>query len=482
MTILELHRQGLSISAIATRPGMDRKTIRKYIKGGVQAPRYGPRAPRPCVTDPFVDYITERVHTFPDLSIERLLREIRALGYKGGRSALGERVREVRPPRRSGFEVRFETPAGSQAQVDFAHFNVEFDDCPGRRRSIWLFTLVLGHSRYLWGRFVEHQDLQTVLRCHREAFERIGGVPREILYDRMKTAVPGELDKHIIYNAKLIAFAQHYSFAPRACRAYRAKTRGKVERPYRYIRQDFFLARHFHNPGDLNRQLRDWLDTVANVRLHGTTQRVVAQHFDEEKPALQCLPAGVFNAVIRLERRVSHDGLVSVGGNYYSVPERARRRTLEVHSLAHEIRIYEAQTLLAVHPVLEGRRQTSMLAGHRHARRHATQQAGSKPVARRPLSFYDQARPAPGGHRENSMTSVPGSTLERIRRYLVGLRMPRALEALDSTLQRFEQGGLVPARGARNPAGRRVHDTRNPAYQDGLANGAAGDHQDPGGL
>jgi transposase len=396
MTILELHRQGLSISAIAARLGMDRKTIRKYIKDGVQAPRYGPRAPRPRVVDPFVRYLTERVRTFPDLSIERLLREIRAMGYQGGRSALGDLVREVRPPRQGGFEVRFETPAGQQAQVDFAHFNVEFDDAPGRRRSIWLFSIVLGHSRYLWGRFVEHQDLQTVLRCHMEAFEHIGGVPREILYDRMKTAVLGEIDKHIVYNAKLVAFAQHYSFAPRACKAYRAKTKGKVERPYRYIRQDFFLARRFQNLGDLNRQLRQWLDTVANARMHGTTQRVVSQHFSEERPALQILPAGMFNGVIRLERRVSHEGLVSVGGNYYSVPDRARRRTLDVHTLAHEIRIYEDEELLAIHPVLEGRRRTSLLSGHRRAherQKQATQQVvpGLTPtVARRPLSFYDQ--------------------------------------------------------------------------------------------
>jgi transposase len=403
MTILELHRQGLSISAIATRLGMDRKTVRKYIKDGVQAPRYGPRAPRPCVVDAFVGYITERVCAFPDLSIERMLREVRAMGYKGGRTALGDLIREVRPPRRSGFEVRFETPAGQQAQVDFAHFNVEFDEVPGQRRSILLFSIVLGHSRYLWGRFVEHQDLQTVLRCHMEAFEHIGGVPREILYDRMKTAVLGESEKHIVYNAKLVAFAQHYSFAPRACKAYRAKTKGKIERPYRYIRQDFFLARRFQNLGDLNRQLRQWLDTVANVRVHGTTQRVVAKHFGEERASLQCLPAGMFNGVIRLERRVSHEGLISVGGNYYSVPDRARRRTLDVHTLAHEIRIYEDNELLAVHPVLEGRRRTSMLPGHRrpHERQKEVTPAPSAVVTRRPLTFYDQVakRLASGGRR-----------------------------------------------------------------------------------
>ena len=107
------------------------------------------------------------------------------------------------------------------------------------------------------------------------------------------------------------------------------------------------------------------------------------------------LPAGRFNDVIRLERRVSNDGLVSVGGNYYSVPDGARKRTLEAHSLAHEIRIYEEGRLLAVHPVLEGRRQISLLPAHRRCgQRKMSAEHKAAPLAtavlRRPLSFYDQ--------------------------------------------------------------------------------------------
>ena len=99
------------------------------------------------------------------------------------------------------FEVRFETPPGDQAQVDFAQFQVVFADEPGVTRIVWLFSLVLGYSRLLWARFVLHQDLQTVLRCHLAAFAALGGVPRQILYDRMKTAVLGEnATGHIVYN------------------------------------------------------------------------------------------------------------------------------------------------------------------------------------------------------------------------------------------------------------------------------------------
>lgn len=137
----------------------------------------------------------------------------------------------------------------------------------------------------------------------------------------MKTAVTGEDDQgHIIYNRSLLALAGHYRFVPRACRPYRAKTKGKVERPFSYIRKDFFLGRSFRNLEDLNVQLVDWLDTVANVRVHGTTQRIIIEAFAAEQPELQLLPAGRFDAVLKLERRVSHDGMVSVGGNLLQRP------------------------------------------------------------------------------------------------------------------------------------------------------------------
>lgn len=124
----------------------------------------------------------------------------------------------------------------------------------------------------MWARFVAQQDLATVLRCHVAAFEALGGVPQEILYDRMRTAVLGEVDdRGIVYNDKLLALAGHYGFVPRACRPYRAKTKGKVERPFRYVREDFFLAGRFRNLDDLNAQFTQWLDQVANRRLHGTT-------------------------------------------------------------------------------------------------------------------------------------------------------------------------------------------------------------------
>jgi len=396
--ILDLHRQGLGVSAIARRVGIDRKTVRKYIERGLEPPSYGPRQPRARRREPFEAYLRQRIAAYPGLTASRLLREIREHGYTGGYTAVTDFLREVRPSPTPPFEVRFETPAGEQAQVDFAHFEVIFTDEPSAMRIVWLFSMVLGYSRLIWARFVAHQDLQTVLRCHMAGFAALGGVPRQILYDRMKTAVIGEDDQaHIVYNRALIDFAGHYGFHPKACRPYRAKTKGKVERPFRYIREDFFLARGFRNLDDLNAQLAHWLRTVANPRVHATTQRVVNEAFAEEKLVLQPLPLVPFRAVLKLERRVSHEGMVSVGGNLYSVPDATRKRVVEVHSLADEIRIYEADRLIAVHPVLEGHHQRHLAPGHRRipTSRAAVEVAAipigraGDVVARRSLDFYE---------------------------------------------------------------------------------------------
>ena len=228
----------------------------------------------------------------------------------------------------------------------------------------------------------------------------------------MKTAVIGEdADGLVIYNRALLDLARHYGFQPRACRPYRAKTKGKVERPFRYIREDFFLGASFRNLDDLNAQLRHWLDTVANPRVHATTQRVVNEAFAEEKPTLKPLPLAPYRAVLKLERRVSHEGMVSVGGNLYSVPDTTRRRVLDVHVFADEIHIFE-DGVLDRHPSAPRRPRPEaprpgasqdLAAPTQTTRPMASiviRRTGDQ-VARRSLDFYDAVarRLAPGGAR-----------------------------------------------------------------------------------
>jgi transposase len=389
--IHDLKRQGLTVSAIARKVGLDRKTVRRHLARGMEPPAYGPRPPRQRQLAPYEAYLRERIAAWPELTGKRLLRELRELGYGGCYSVLTDFLREARPPKPKPFERRFETAPGRQGQVDFAQFRTEFAAEPGETRILWLFTMVLGHSRWLWGRFCATQDLQTVLRCHIDAFAAMGGAPSELLYDRMRTAVIGESAEGVVaYNPSLVGLLSHYGAVPRACRPYRAQTKGKVERPYRYVREDFFLARSFRDLDDLNAQFEAWRTTVANVRVHATTRRVVEEHFAEERPALVAHPAIPYSAVLTIERRVSREGMVSVGGNLYSVPDATRKRVLDVQNHPKEIRIFEDGALVAVHPVLDGKNGRRVDPAHRKAPPAAPPpEAAPTAVGVRPLSFYD---------------------------------------------------------------------------------------------
>ena len=171
-----------------------------------------------------------------------------------------------------------------------------------------------------------------------------------------------------------------------------------MERPFRYVRQDFFLAGQFDDLNDLNRQFDSWRTGIANQRTHATTGQVVQTAFEAECPALQPLPAGPFNDVLSLERRVSHDGMVSVDGNLYSVPDTTRKRQVEVQRSATEIRIIEQGQCVACHPLLTGRGQRRLTPGHRQTSRTSPPAGPAQPpgyltrpgevVAERDLAVY----------------------------------------------------------------------------------------------
>jgi hypothetical protein len=253
----------------------------------------------------------------------------------------------------------------------------------------------------LFARFVWRQTLDVVVRCHLEAFAEFGGTPQQILYDRMKTAVLGEPEPgQIVYHPTLLALAAYYGFQPKACRPYRAKTKGKIERPYRYIRQDFFLAGEFDDMDDLNHQLDRWRAEIAHRREHGTTGRIIVEAFDQERGVLRALPPGPFNEVLSLERRVSHEGMVSVDGNLYSVPDTTRDRRVEVQRSATQLQIFEQGRLIAAHPLLTGRGQRRVAQGHRPSHPPARRAAATRPsqvisgpgesVAERSLEVYQR--------------------------------------------------------------------------------------------
>lgn len=146
--------------------------------------------------------------------------------------------------------------------------------------------------------------------------------------------------------------------------------------------------RTFQNIDDLNAQFEVWRTTVANSRVHATTRRVVDDAFAEERPFLQPLPLLPYNAALTVERRVSKDGMISVGGNFYSVPDTTRRRILEVQHHATELRIFEDGVLIACHPVLEGKARRRVDPAHRKGPPQRPASAALPQDLRRPLDFY----------------------------------------------------------------------------------------------
>lgn len=278
--------QGASKSALARQFGLSRDTIHRWIRDGDldrdledEAVRYGPRPPVPTKLDAYKPIIEARLAAYPQLSSVRLLDEIRAAGYDGGYTQLKAFVRRVRPVPTPAPIIRFETPAGRQAQVDFARFRFEW----GIRYAL---LVVLGYSRLLWCRFYRRQDMRTLIDGLEEAFLAFGGVPQERLFDQMKTVITRDLRLEggaLVRNAEFLRFAHHWGFTPRACRPYRAQTKGKVERPVRYLRGNFVYGRTFVGDADLEQQCQHWLARVANVRVHGTTHARPQVRFDREE-------------------------------------------------------------------------------------------------------------------------------------------------------------------------------------------------------
>lgn len=289
----EYLRDGWSKSAVARKLGISRRTVHKWIACGqldrdldAESVSYGPRPPVERKIDRYRGIIQSRLGSYPELSAVRIFEEIKAAGYNGSYTQVKEYVRIVRPVPEPEPVERFETPAGRQAQVDFAHFKFPW----GVR---WALVVVLAYSRLLWVKFYPRQTMAVLMRGLEEAFAFFGGVPEECLFDQMRSVV---IEDHrdeggaLVENIEFVRFANHWGFRTRACRPYRAKTKGKVERPIRYLRENFRYGRDFTGDEDLDAQLLWWLHNVANVRVHGTTEEKPLERFlRDEKAMLQPL-------------------------------------------------------------------------------------------------------------------------------------------------------------------------------------------------
>jgi transposase len=377
--IKDMHRKGLSISEIARQTGHDRKTVRKVINGNLLPERKNPPQLRPRKIDLYTDYLQRRMAEGV-YNTRKLYREIQRQGYSGGLTQVILYVQPFRPPRQEKATVRFETEPGQQAQVDWG--SCGYIDDEGRRKTLYCFVMTLGWSRMMYVEFTTKGDTGSFIGCHQHAFEYFGGVPREVLHDNLKSAVIERAsDGTIRFNARYLDFALAMGFTPRPHQPYRPQTKGKVENGVRYVKGNFWVGLHFIDVDDINLQVRVWLDTVANPRMHGTTGETPFSRLADEH--LQPFTGQRFDTSRISYRQVGRDCLVTYQRNAYSVPAMYVQQTVLVKETEDRriILVSARGDVIADHPLLRGHHQWSVDPAHYTGLPDPLPQRSRKPLA-----------------------------------------------------------------------------------------------------
>jgi len=350
LMIRDLYSQGLNITEISRQTGFDKKTIRKYLTlNTLPGPQKHPG--KKSKLDPFKPYILEKLKEGP-YTAARLYREIKEMGFDGGKTIVKDFIQKVRPKQVVPAVLRYETKPGIQAQVDWGEVGkVEVD---GKIKKLFFFSMILGYSRMRYVEFTLSTDTSTLIQCHLNAFQYFSGCTQEILYDNMKQVVIKRALKSSDseWNSLFEDFFKHYGFIPRLCRPYRPQTKGKIENTIGYVKRDFFLGGEFSSLGNLNSQALEWLIRV-NSSVHGTTHEVPLERFKEENLILldQVPPY----KVVKIEtRKVSRDCYVSYLGNKYSVPYKFAGRTAELHVSDGKFQIYIDNENIYEHEIFPG--------------------------------------------------------------------------------------------------------------------------------
>jgi transposase len=326
----------------------------------------------------------------------RLVKEIRGMGFTGSVDIVRRYLNELdshRFPEKA--TVRFETPPGEQAQVDWAYIGTYMDG-EGRLRKVYAFVMVLCFSRMLYVEFTRGMRIEELIRCHQNAFEYFGGWTHTILYDNMaQVRLPsGKL------NPLMVDFLSHHGISLKTCQPYRARTKGKVERTIRYLRGNFLKGREFADLADLQVQGTHWQEEVANKRIHDTTRARPIDLFREEK----LVPLGSaprYFVSKRLERTVSAEGFVHVSGSRYSVPPLIVGKKVVVEQGEQKVVVRSGEIIIAEHE--RARRSGECVADPKHVAEMwklslRRQEVPPKPAERllfqaveaRPLAIYEE--------------------------------------------------------------------------------------------
>lgn len=355
MYITTQRGKGVYIKDIAVELGVNPRTVKRALERG--GPPTGKRpGAKKSKLDPFKPAI--------DILLQEgvwnavvILREIQESGFDGEISILREYIKPKRTLRQKRETVRFETPPGRQMQSDWGEIWTVIGDKP---QKVHFIVNQLGYSRrfHFWA--TNSEDAEHTYEGIIRSFEYFGGTAQEVLIDNQKAAVISH--RHggrVVFNSRFIDLAGYYGFVPRACRPYRARTKGKDERMVGYIKGNFFKRyRQFQNLAHLNQLAEQWLQEEADPRLHGTVKEVVKERYKREAPCLGSLPSVRYDTSYMESRVVGWDGYIEVKGNRYSVPDKLCGKPVRIRiSLDEILSVYAEEEKVAEHrlrPAAEG--------------------------------------------------------------------------------------------------------------------------------
>jgi transposase len=314
-TIRNLAREGYGKKAIARMLKVSRNTVRKALSTD-EPPQYVRRVQADTLIAPYQEQI-EKMYLEKGLIGTRIYNELLKLGYTGSLTTLYRYLGTLKKEPQEKVTVRFETGPAFQAQFDWSPYKALI---AGREQLIYCFLLILSYSRYKYMTFSLDQRLNSVLEALEKGLNFFGGVPLQILIDNAKQMVLATLKDNIkCFHESFLALAGMYSFKPVACQIRRARTKGKVERPFYTVEQHFIKGNEFSSMDDLfargHKFLEEW-----NLKEHSTTLVPPAELFLKEKELLLPLPFRSYCDSLRELRKVSWDCLISVKGSRYSVP------------------------------------------------------------------------------------------------------------------------------------------------------------------
>jgi len=355
MTIKTQRAEGVYIKDIAAGLAVSERTVRRALKRGAPPSGKRPNAHR-SILDPYKERIDELLGDDVWNAVV-IFRKLQEQGYPGEISLVRRYIRPKRPLRTSRQTVRFETEPGRQLQSDWGE---QWTLLGGKRTKVWFIVNELGFSRRFHFWVTDSNDAEHTYEGLIRSFEYFRGVTKEVLVDNQKAAVISH--RHggrVVFNERFLDLAGHYGFLPRACRPYRARTKGKDERMVQYIKNNFFQRyRSFESFDELNRLAERWLAEEADPRLQGTVKEVVGKRFLREAPHLMPLPATRYDTAYRERRQVGWDGYINVRGNRYSVPDRLCGQSVQVRiGLDGTLSVHDGEEQVAFHrlrPVCDG--------------------------------------------------------------------------------------------------------------------------------